>query len=54
MLWRSEIPNNLKIDADARTDTCVGIFSCVQYIIYVKGSEGNVLGSAHAFRAYGM
>jgi hypothetical protein len=41
---------SLKVDADAG----VGFFSGVQYIISVKDSEGNMLGSAHASTTYGM
>jgi hypothetical protein len=41
---------NLQIDADAG----VGFSSGIQYIVSVKDSEGNMLGSAHASRTYGM
>jgi len=47
-IWRSEIRINLKVDAS------IGFFSGVQYIISVKDSEGNMLGSAHASTTYGM
>jgi hypothetical protein len=46
--WGSEIHISLKVDAG------VGFFSGVQYIIFVKESEGNVLEGVHASTAYGM
>jgi hypothetical protein len=46
-IWRSEIHIGLKVDAG------VGFFS-VQYIMSVKDSEGNMLGSEHASTTYGM
>jgi hypothetical protein len=36
------------------TDAGVVFFSCVQYIISVRDSEGNMLGSAHASTIYGI
>jgi hypothetical protein len=36
------------------TGAGVGFFSGVQYIIRVKGSEGFILGCAHASTTYGM
>jgi hypothetical protein len=48
-IWRSEIHIGLKVDADAG----VGFFG-VQYIMSVKDSEDNMLGSAHASMTYGM
>jgi hypothetical protein len=41
-LWRSGIHINLKSDAG------VAFVSAVEYVICIKGSEGNMLASAHA------
>jgi hypothetical protein len=41
-IWKSEIHIGLDVDADAG----VGFFG-LQYIMSVKDSEGNILGSAH-------
>jgi hypothetical protein len=38
----------------SKFDTDVGFFSGVQYTISVKGSEGIMLGSAHASTTYEM
>jgi hypothetical protein len=53
-LWRSEIHNNLKIDADALTDAGVAFVSDVQYIIAIKDSESSMLVSAHAPTVYAV
>jgi hypothetical protein len=47
-ICRNEIDIKLTVDAG------VGFFSGVQYIISVKDSEGNMLGSVHASTTYGM
>jgi hypothetical protein len=48
-IWRSEINTGLKADAQ------VGLgFFHVQYIMYVKESEGNMLGSAHESTTYAI
>jgi hypothetical protein len=49
-ILRSEVRISLEVKADAR----VGLFSGVLYIISVKDSEGDILGSAHASTTYGM
>jgi hypothetical protein len=47
-IWRSKIHIGLKLDDDAG----VGFFD-VQYIMSVKDSEGNMLGSARASTTQG-
>jgi hypothetical protein len=53
-LWRSEIHINLKIDANALNRRRRCFSPTKQYIMSIKGSDGNVLASAHASMTYTM
>jgi hypothetical protein len=45
---------NLKIDAYAMKRAGVAFVSALQYVISVKGSEGNMLVTAHASTVYAV